>query len=96
MSAKTGIEKGETMRKFGLVAAAALAAAAAACSQGSSDNVMAPEANALDPADVNAALGPEITAIPDSNLSGNEIAGVDNSAGTNAVEAEPANTSDTE
>jgi hypothetical protein len=38
---------------------AALATAAAACGQGNSDNVMAPQGNALQPADVNAALGPE-------------------------------------
>lgn len=52
----------------------ALAIAAAACGQGNSDNVMSPEANALEPADVNAALGPEDTntsAIPE--LEANEI-----------------------
>jgi len=54
----------------------ALAIAAAACGQGNSDNVMSPEANALDPADVNAALGPEITNTPattanDLNAAGN-------------------------
>ena len=42
------------------VAATVLALAAAACSQGNSDNVMSPEANALEPAEINAALGPEI------------------------------------
>ncbi|HEU4809417.1 MAG TPA: hypothetical protein VFS69_02050 [Sphingomicrobium sp.] len=41
--------------------------AAAACSQGNSDNVMSPEANALEPADVNAALGSEVTNTPDAN-----------------------------
>ena len=40
--------------------AIALALAAAACGQGNSDNVMSPEANALEPAEINAALGPEI------------------------------------
>jgi len=49
----------------------ALAVAAGACSQGNSDNVMSPEANALAPADVNAALGPEVTNTPDMNVSTN-------------------------
>ncbi len=41
-----------------------LAIAAAACSQGNSDNVMSPDGNALTPAEVNAALGPEVTNTP--------------------------------
>ena len=52
--------------------AIALALAAAACGQGNSDNVMSPEANALEPADVNAALGPEIAA----NATVNDMNGI--------------------
>ena len=44
-----------------LAALAALTLASAACGQGDSDNVMAPSANALSPAQVDAALGPEIS-----------------------------------
>jgi hypothetical protein len=51
--------------------AVALGLALSACSQGNSDNVMSPEANALAPADVNAALGPEVTNTPDTNVSTN-------------------------
>lgn len=58
--------------------AIACAMAAAACSQGNSDNVMSPDANALDPADVNAALGPEVTNIPDMNMAANDMNGVEN------------------
>ena len=53
------------MRLVRYAALAGLAAAAAACSQGNSDNVMSPEANALEPADVNMALGNELT--PNAN-----------------------------
>jgi hypothetical protein len=56
----------------------ALALAASACSQGNSDNVMSPDANALDPADVNAALGPEVTNIPDMNVAANDMNVVEN------------------
>ena len=52
--------------------AIALALAAAACGQGNSDNVMSPEANALEPAEINAALGPEITA----NATANDMNGI--------------------
>ncbi len=52
----------------------ALAIGAAACGQGNSGNVMAPSANALTPAEVNAALGPEVTATPDANTTGNDLA----------------------
>ncbi|HEX2803663.1 MAG TPA: hypothetical protein VHN55_06740 [Sphingomicrobium sp.] len=83
------------MRKFGLVGAAALATAAAACSQSSSDNVMAPEANALDPADVNAALGPEITT-PETNMTANDVnsdandsSGPDDTTANNSSDEEP-------
>jgi hypothetical protein len=53
----------------------ALAIAAAACGQGNSDNVMSPEANALQPADVNAALGPEDMNATDLNMT-NDMNGV--------------------
>jgi hypothetical protein len=52
----------------------ALALATAACGQGNSDNVMSPEANALEPADVNAALGPEVTNTSGANVTANDIA----------------------
>lgn len=65
------------------MAVAALAIAAAACGQGNSDNVMSPEANALQPADVNAALGPEITNTPDMNVTSNDAASND----TNSTKA---------
>ena len=54
-------------------AVVALAVAAAACGQGNSDNVMAPEANALQPADINAALGPEVTNTTDLNMATNDM-----------------------
>ncbi|HWI76035.1 MAG TPA: hypothetical protein VNS53_03000 [Sphingomicrobium sp.] len=63
----------------------ALAIAAAACSQGNSGNVMAPEANALEPADVNAALGPEVNT-SDMNMTANDMNAFDN----NAAADEPA------
>lgn len=56
-----------------IAAAVALAVAAAACSQGISDNVMSPEANALDPADINAALGPEVTTTSEENVTANDV-----------------------
>ncbi len=64
----------------------ALAVAATACGQGNSDNVMAPKANALDPADVNAALGPEVTNAPEAN----GMNAVGNSTDMNAMADEPA------
>jgi hypothetical protein len=67
------------MRKLSLGLAVVLAGATGACSQGNSDNVMSPEANALEPADVNAALGPEVTTT-DANLAANDINAVDNSS----------------
>ena len=72
--------------QFGKSAALlALACAAAACSQGNSDNVMAPEANALEPAEVNAALGPEVTNSTDMNMTANDINAVDINAAESAV-----------
>ena len=56
------------MQRLRVGTAIACAMAAAACSQGNSDNVMSPEANALEPADVNAALGSEVTNTPDANM----------------------------
>lgn len=68
-----------------LTTAAALALALAACNQGDSGNVMAPEANALTPAQVDLALGPEVT-----NAAGNALdqaSEADAIAQENAVEA---------
>ena len=42
------------MQRIKVGTAIACAMAAAACSQGNSDNMMSPDANALEPADVNA------------------------------------------
>jgi hypothetical protein len=69
---------GKDMKVARTAAFLALALAASACSQGNSDNVMSPDANALDPADVNAALGPEVTNIPDMNMAANDMNGVEN------------------
>jgi hypothetical protein len=69
---------------FGKAAAVlALAVAAAGCGQGNSDNVMSPEANALEPADVNAALGPEITNTTDMNMTANDMNAAGNSTSAN-------------
>ena len=62
------------MKALKLSAAAAVAIAAAACSQGNSDNVMSPQANALTPAEVNEALGPETSNSTDLNISANDLA----------------------
>lgn len=70
----------------------ALTVALAACSQGNSDNVMSPEANALQPADVNAALGPEVTNTPGMNLTANDM----NSVGNSMPPDEPAMNNATE
>jgi hypothetical protein len=67
-------------------AVAALAIAAAACSQGNSDNVMSPQANALTPAEVNEMLGPETNAA-DLNVTSNDMNGIGES-----VENSPATT----
>ena len=69
--------------------AMACAMAAAACSQGNSDNVMSPEANALEPADVNAALGTDVTMTPDANMSANDMNAVDNSTTETTPPNEP-------
>lgn len=67
-----------------------IALAASACSQGSSDNVMSPQGNALQPADINAALGPEVMNTPDMNVSSNEaMANETNSTGVPNINDEP-------
>jgi hypothetical protein len=57
---------GGSMRSMKLVQLVVLALAAASCGGGDSDNVMASQLNALDPAQVDRALGPEI-ATADAN-----------------------------
>lgn len=75
------------MKRFLVIA---LAAAAGACGQGSSDNVMSPEANALSPADVNAALGPEATNTADENAMANTLNGTGNDTDAAYPPDEPA------
>lgn len=68
-----------------LTAALALLFGSAACSQGDSDNVMAASANALTPAQVDLALGPEL-----ANAEGNAVESAneaDATASQNAVKA---------
>lgn len=65
------------MRQVKFAVLVGLAAAAAACNQGNSDNVMSPEANALEPADVNMALGNELTPTANS-LATNDMNAVGN------------------
>jgi hypothetical protein len=80
------------MRFLKIGAVAGLAIAAAACNQGDSGNVMSPEANALEPADVNAALGPDMNSMTDANMmSANDMNAVDNSADTNTMGEPDAN-----
>ena len=74
------------MKFLKFAAAAVLAIAAVACNQGNSDNVMAPQANALTPAEVNEALGPETNAT-DLNAMANGLNGTGES-----VENSPATT----
>ena len=66
------------MQRIKVGTAIACAMAAVACSQGNSDNMMSPDANALEPADVNAALGTEVANTPDANLAANDLNAVDN------------------
>ena len=73
------------MQRIKVGTAIACAMAAAACGQGNSDNVMSPDANALDSADVNAALGTEVTNTPDAN----DMNAVDNSFDNEAEPDEP-------
>ena len=68
------------------------ALALAACNKGNADNVMAPEANALDPAEVNAALGPEVTnTAPAGNEAGTTVVTPDEDADSNATGDETMN-----
>lgn len=64
------------MRFRRTAALVALAAILAACSQGNSDNVMAPQSGALTPAEVNAALGPETAVTPGNNMLGTDMNGI--------------------
>jgi hypothetical protein len=68
-------------------------AALAACGSSAGDNVMSPEANALDPAAVNLALGPETTA-NDTTIDANDLNSADNSTEQNS--ADPADNSSEE
>ena len=77
------------MQRMKVGTAIACAMAAAACNQGNSDNVMSPEANALEPADVNAALGSDVTMTPDVNMTANDMNAVDNSTNETAPPDEP-------
>ena len=54
----------------------ALAGFAAGCGQGNSDNVMSPQSNALTPAEVNEALGPETPVVADNNMLGTGMNGI--------------------
>ena len=77
------------MRLVKLGTAAALAVAAAACGQGNSDNMISPDANALEPADVNAALGTEVTNTQDMNMTANDMNVVDNGMENSETPDEP-------
>jgi hypothetical protein len=66
-----------------------LALAAAGCGQGNSDNVMSPEANAVTPAQVNAALGPETSGTADMNATGNDVNSAANDTNTAYPPDEP-------
>jgi len=77
------------MRLVKLGTAAAFAVAAAACGQGNSDNMMSPDANALEPADVNAALGTEVTNTQDMNMTANDMNMVDNGMENSETPDEP-------
>jgi len=54
----------------------ALTGFAAGCGQGNSDNVMSPQSNALTPAEVNEALGPETPVVADNNMLGTDMNGI--------------------
>jgi hypothetical protein len=69
----------------------ALALALAACNQGNSGNVMAPDSNALDPAEVNAALGPEVTNTPAANNVDGSVELPDNGSNANSTGDETMN-----
>lgn len=82
------------MHKLKRGAVAALAIAAASCGGGGSDNVMSPQANALSPAEVDAALGPETGNTADLNMAGNDITQVGNST-DNAIQPDEPDANDT-
>ncbi len=67
------------MKLLRTVTIATLMIAAAACGKSNSDNVMSPEANALQPAEVNAALGPEDTNATDLDNAASNLNGIGNS-----------------
>jgi hypothetical protein len=54
----------------------ALTGFAAGCGQGNSDNVMSPQSNALTPAEVNEALGPETPVVAENNMLGTDMNGI--------------------
>lgn len=74
---------------FRISSIGSLAIAAAACGQSGSDNVMAPEANALEPADVNASLGPDITTTSPANVTDDEARNEANSVANDNGPAYP-------
>ena len=55
------------------IAVLTLCLAGVGCGQGNSDNVMAPQSNALTPAEVDAALGPETPVAVDNNMLGTDL-----------------------
>jgi hypothetical protein len=55
-----------------IAAGIALLLAASGCSQGGSQNVMSSEGNGLQAADINLALGPEVTNTAEPNVTANE------------------------
>lgn len=95
------------MRGMNLARVGLLALVAASCGGGDSNNVMAPQANALDPAQVDLALGPEIgnaDTDPNGVEAANEVNAVDPVDSSSAPretprvvnrEATPADTSET-
>jgi hypothetical protein len=62
-------------------------AALAACGSSGGDNVMSPEANALNPAAVDLALGPETTA-NETTIDANDLNSADNSTEQDATGAD--------
>lgn len=64
------------MKMTKVAAVAALALAAAACGQSGSQNVMSPEANALDPVTVNSALGSDTMNADQNMMTANDMNGV--------------------
>lgn len=77
------------------LAALALAAAAAGCDRNEAENVMAPQGNALDQADIDAVLGPEVTA-NESVAAANELDPAGASTAADASEPVAENAGDEE